>query len=176
VLIAFIRPRTVVFVSLLVSQLLVSLAHQPPPYNHYIYAAVQPCLALLASIIVVTAPLRASYLSTKGIATAFESPDPKLRSPEDNLTLWQWMTVSWLAPLLSLGKRRQLSEDDVWFLGYEFHHQNLHSAFCALYGSVIRRLLVANSLDLIVTSLLGLVELASSKWQAHDGRNLTLNR
>ncbi|CAI4220259.1 unnamed protein product [Parascedosporium putredinis] len=103
-------------------------------------------------------PMRDARRPKQGISAAFSEPTSALRSPEDSLTLWQWMSVSWVAPLLSLGAQRQLHEHDVWSLPYDFQHGRLHVAFRDLRGSVLSRLLQANGLDLIVVSLLGLLE------------------
>jgi hypothetical protein len=126
-------------------------------------AVVLGLLAALGSIAsILRMPIRDPNLPNDQISPAFEVPDPRLRSPEDNLTLWQFMTVSWMAPLISLGATRQLNDQDVWSLSYEFQHRALHNAFRALHGSVLRRVLVANRIDLIIVSLLGIVELLAS--------------
>ena len=74
------------------------------------------------------------------------------------------MSVSWMGPLISLGNTRQLNDQDVWFLGYEFHHSVLHDTFKELRGTVVRRLLKANAIDLIIISILGILELMASKY------------
>ncbi|KAK5000069.1 hypothetical protein LTR66_001016 [Elasticomyces elasticus] len=118
--------------------------------------------ALLAIGTILCMPLRRPKLSNDEISPAFSTPTSKLRTPEDNLTAWQFMTVSWMTPLISLGKTRQLNDEDVWNLGYEFQHRKLHDAFRELRGSVVKRLLRANGLDLVITSLLGVVELLAN--------------
>ena len=109
-------------------------------------------------ILILRMPLRNPKLSSRGISSPFDRPSHDLRSPEDNLTLWQFMTVSWMSPLISLGSARQLNEEDVWSLGREFQHRLLHDRFNELQGSVTRRLLVANGLDLVITSSLAVLE------------------
>ena len=103
-------------------------------------------------------PFRDAYLPSKDISKPFTTPTSTLRSPEDNMKLWQFMTVSWLEPLLSIGYKRQVEDEDVWLLAYEFHHRRLHDNFRALKGSVIRRLLTANAIDLFIVVILGLIE------------------
>ncbi|KAH8599971.1 ABC transporter-like protein [Bisporella sp. PMI_857] len=115
--------------------------------------------AFIALCIIINMPLRDPSLSTRDISPAFGEPTNGLRSPEDNLTLWQYMTVSWMAPLISVGKTRQLHDEDVWSLGYEFKHRLLTDRFKELEGTVIRRLLVANGIDLIFMGILALIEL-----------------
>ncbi len=108
-------------------------------------------------------PLRDPKLSNSGISPAFDSPNHQLRSPEDNLTLWQFITVSWMSPLISLGSSKQLNDEDVWSLSLEFQHRLLHDKFRELKGSVVRRLVAANGLDLILISILGMIESFASR-------------
>ncbi|RYP76118.1 hypothetical protein DL771_001942 [Monosporascus sp. 5C6A] len=103
-------------------------------------------------------PLRSAEPDTADIAKIHNPPNSDFRSPEDNLTLWQFMSVSWLAPLISLGYDKQLSDCDVWKLPYEFQHNRLHQRFQYLEGSLTRRLLLANGLDLMIITLLGVIE------------------
>lgn len=103
-------------------------------------------------------PIRDPTLTSAGIGNAERSPTSDLRSPEDNINLWQWMTVSWISPLMYLRSRRQINEEDVWLLPYEFQHSRLHTLFRELQGSVIRRLLRANGLDLIIIMSIGTFE------------------
>ncbi|KIX99588.1 uncharacterized protein Z520_04221 [Fonsecaea multimorphosa CBS 102226] len=119
-------------------------------------------LAAIATIVVVNMPLRDPALSCAEISRPFTTPSHALRSPEDNLTLLQWMTVSWLSPLIKVGNRRQLHDDDVWALAYEFQHRHLHDAFRELKGNVVKRLLKANWIDLVLLTILAIVELAAN--------------
>lgn len=118
--------------------------------------------SLLASIIIVNMPLRHPELSRAGISHPSTVPTNKLRSPEDDLTLWQWMTVSWMVPLINVGSKRQLHDEDVWDLGYSFQHHHLHDAFRELKGTVVRRLLRANWIDLVILAILAIVELVAN--------------
>lgn len=104
-------------------------------------------------------PLRDPLLDHTGIGKPFAEPTYNVRSPEDVITLWQWMSVSWMAPLIRLGYKRQLHNEDVWFLSYEFQHAKLHMLFRELSGTVFVRLLKANGLDLIITTALGVLEM-----------------
>lgn len=102
--------------------------------------------------------MRDARKPTGEISKPFAEPTSALRSPEDNITLWQWMSVSWMAPLISIGVKRQLHDSDVWLLPYEFQHARLHTFFRELAGSVLIRLLKANGLDLVTITFLGLLE------------------
>ena len=119
-------------------------------------------ITLISIVAVVNLPLRDPALPREGISPAFTPPTSDLRTPEDDLTLWQWMSVSWMSSLISVGKKRQLNEEDVWFLGYEFQHRQLHDAFRELHGTVVRRLLRANWHDLAILTILALLELAAN--------------
>jgi len=119
-------------------------------------------LAIITLATIVSMPLRDPALSRAEISHPFTPPTSALRSPEDNMTLFQWMTVSWLAPLIKIGNKRQLHDEDVWMLGYEFQHRQLHDAFRELQGSVVRRLLAANWIDLVLLTLLAVLELVTN--------------
>ncbi|KAL8672006.1 MAG: hypothetical protein Q9168_003511 [Polycauliona sp. 1 TL-2023] len=107
-------------------------------------------------------PLRDPRLTSNEISQAYEKPDRQRRSPEDNLTLWQFMSVSWMSSLIAVGSKRQLNDEDVWKLSFEFQHRILHDKFRQLAGSVVRRLLVANGLDLVILLCLGILEAFST--------------
>jgi len=124
-------------------------------------STINVAVSLIPFLIVINLPFRPASMGQADIAKAYAEPSEKLRSPEDNLTLWQFMTFSWVAPLISLGKKRKLEVSDVWKLGYEFQHRHLHEAFRQLKGSVIRRLIRANWIDLAILLLLAFVELAA---------------
>jgi ABC-type multidrug transport system fused ATPase/permease subunit len=110
-------------------------------------------------VVLLFMPLRDPYWSTKTISKPFTEPNSTLRSPEDIINLRQFMTVSWVAPLLALARQRQLEETDVWALPYGFAHRRLHDHFRELKGSVIARLITANAIDLGLIVFLGLLEL-----------------
>ena len=111
-------------------------------------------LPLLSLTMMLNMPMRDPLMSGDGIGKPFTAPSFDVRSPEDIITLWQWMTVSWMAPLMAIGYKRQLHNQDVWLLALEFQHDRLHRLFRQLTGSVLVRLLKANGLDLIITTCL----------------------
>lgn len=120
-------------------------------------------IAACSCIAVANFPLRKSRLPKDGICGAFIPPTCRLGSPEENLSVWQFMSVSWMTPLISIGSARQLNDEDVWSLPFEFRHKVLHEHFRQLKGSVVMRLLAANGVDLIITTTLAIVESVSSK-------------
>ncbi|KAK4103423.1 ATPase-like protein [Parathielavia hyrcaniae] len=117
------------------------------------------CLPLISIVLMLNMPLRDPLLDTTGIGKPSGKPTHTVGSPEDTITLWQWMTVSWIVPLINLGYQRQLHNEDVWFLAYEFQHSRLHMLFREISGTVFIRLLKANGLDLIITTALGVFEM-----------------
>ncbi|KAI1143540.1 canalicular multispecific organic anion transporter 1 [Hypoxylon sp. FL0543] len=119
-------------------------------------------VALAAILLILSMPMRDPELDPTGIANPADAPTSQLRSPEDNLSLWQFMTVSWMGPLISKGYKSQLNDEDVWSLPYDFQHERLHILFRDLKGSIIKRLLSANGLDLIIITFLGLIETAAN--------------
>ena len=122
-----------------------------------------PVAALAGIVTVLNMPLRDPMLPDEDISPVYGTPTVKLRTPEDNLTPWQYMAVAWMTPLIQEGYRRQLDDDDVWDLPWEFKHARLHRTFRELPGSVTRRVFVANGMDLIRTTSMNIVRLAASK-------------
>jgi hypothetical protein len=166
VVVLLIRPRVASvsimfpFINLLVLQLGLLVVHQS---NYYSFRRILLAgVAMLAPVMILNMPLRPQDTSIEGIGNIHDAPKPELRSPEDNITLWQWMTASWVTPLLALGKRRQLNEGDVWSLPL-FQHRELHDTFREPSGPVFRRLMAANGHDIVITGTLGLVELVASE-------------
>lgn len=125
--------------------------------------ALAPTSALLGMILILNMPFRDPSLAKQDISPVFSSPTVDLRTPEDDLTPWQYMTVSWMEPLIQKGVTRQMDDEDVWDLGWEFKHARLHEAFRQLQGSVTRRIFVANGMDLVRTTSLNVVRLAASE-------------
>lgn len=113
--------------------------------------------ALAGCVTILLMPLREPSIPCYDIAAVGQPSSSDFRSPEDNLRLWQFLSVSWMAPLISIGKRRRLDEDDVWFLAFEFQHRRLHEKFRRLKGSVIGRLLRANGIDIVIVSTIAIV-------------------
>jgi len=102
-------------------------------------------------------------LPSDDISTVYSTPTMNLRTPEDDLTPWQYMAVTWMAPLIREGYTRQLNDEDIWDLPWEFKHARLHDTFRDLPGSVTRRIFVANGMDLVRTCTMNLVRLAASE-------------
>lgn len=163
------RPRAasisllILYIEILVEHLIVLSLSRPPYGARDILLVLSAVAALLGIFVVLNMPLRDPSLPNDQISPTYMAPTVKLRTPEDNLTPWQYMTVSWMAPLIEKGMTRKMEDEDIWDLGWEFKHARLHSAFRTLQGSVTRRLLQANGMDLVRTTTLALVQLAASE-------------
>jgi hypothetical protein len=169
-LIAIQRPVTapklllVLYVSIIVTQCIVIVDGTVYRSQHDIPTVLAIITALVAIVVVLIMPLRDPLHPSNEISAPFTEPTSELRSPEDNMTLWQFMTVSWMAPLINAGNARQLNDEDVWSLGYEFKHRILHDRFRELKGSVLTRLIEANGIDLFIMSVLAVIELIASRF------------
>ena len=180
IIIAIYRPtRTpkalfVIYISIFVSQffILVDTLSQPSLDDlPLLFGIIATSIAAICEIL--NMPLRDPLLPVEEISPPFGPPNSQLRSPEDNLTLWQFMTVSWMSPIMSLASSRQLNDEDVWSLAYEFQHKLLSDKFRELKGTVIRRLVDANGVDLIIITVLSFTELFASKYTPHTHRPST---
>ena len=159
------RPRTTAFgllaivIGVFVTQLILLLGSRSIFRLRGLPVTLELITAFVLILMIFNMPMRNPQLSSTEISPSGEAPTSALRSPEDSLTLWQFMTIAWMEPLISLGKNRQMHDEDVWKLGYEFQHQRLHEHFRELKGSVVRRLLKANGIDLVITGSLGIIEM-----------------
>ena len=167
---ALVRPRTGSFVLaftyfwLLAAHVSIFVALWPSHSTEIvaIINVISTLIALLALVVVLSMPLRDPRHLMQNISYYLAPPKKELRSPEDNLTIWQWMTVNWMAPMIKIGSKRQLNDEDVWSLPYEFQHTHLHNTFRDLNGTVVRRLLRANWIDIALLSVLAIVEMVAN--------------
>ncbi|KAK4169958.1 putative ATP-dependent permease [Cladorrhinum sp. PSN259] len=114
----------------------------------------------LSVAVILGMPLRDPHLDNIRIGKPGTQPNSNVSSPEDVITLWQWMTVSWIWRLLKLASQRQLNAEDVWLLPAENQHGRLHTQFRELKGTVLGRLLKANGLDLVLLNGLGFIKMS----------------
>ena len=137
-------------------------------HDRRLLASLELLTGVSTIVVMLCMPLRDPGLPNDEISPPFGHPKSHHRSPEDNLSLLQFMTVSWMSPLISLGSSRQLNDEDVWSLGFEFQHSTLHDRFRQLKGSVVRRLITANGLDLVIISSLAVLESLASMQGIHE--------
>ena len=45
--------------------------------------------------------------------------------PEDGVSLWEWMTFTFVEPIFGVAAKRTMDETDVWSLSPYFTHKNL---------------------------------------------------
>jgi len=117
-------------------------------------------LSVLLFILQLNLPLRHPQVSRDGISKIFSRPSYRERSPEDAMTLWQWMSVTWVGPIITVGREGPLDRKDIWKLPYEFHHRHLHDVFSKLKGSIVARLLKANWHDFVILTCFVLFRVA----------------
>ena len=168
-LVALKRPRAcqipILVYYVLVTAVEFSLATRPDGSLKFKVAARYTAViaAIAASTTILFMPFREPSLPSVDISAVGQDPSSDFRTPEDNLRLWQFLTVSWMKPLISAGRSRQLNEDDVWLLGFEFQHSRLHEKFRQLRGSVLGRLLRANGIDVFIISTISTIQLLCGK-------------
>ncbi|TDL15864.1 hypothetical protein BD410DRAFT_816853 [Rickenella mellea] len=82
-------------------------------------------------------------------------------SPEDYTSLWGWASFYWVHPLIRRGTYMTLNEPDVWSLSPTLQSRPLFLVFSRIkHGGLVRRLLAANSLDIILDFSLTLVSVS----------------
>ena len=162
---AFISPLgpLTILASILLTRSLAILSEQHTPQRQQVLEFLVIADAIMACIYILRLPLSMPKLAGDNVCAPFEPPTSMLRSPEENLTVWQFMSVSWMAPLIAIGSVRQLQDEDIWDLAYEFQHAILHIHFRELPGTVVQRLFGANGVDLIITTFLAILESLASK-------------
>jgi ABC-type multidrug transport system fused ATPase/permease subunit len=115
-------------------------------------------VVLLAILVIGNMPLRDPSWDPTQIANSNQKPSYYLRSPEDNITLFQFWTMSWVYPLAKVCQERELTVEDVWQLPFGFQHSRLYLAFRDLEGRLLRCLIEANGLDLFIATVLSVAE------------------
>ncbi|KAJ4169761.1 hypothetical protein NW754_005909 [Fusarium falciforme] len=129
--------------------------------NLNVFQSLRFILTLVAILIIGNMPLRNQSWGASDIGSSKRDPTNLLRSPEDNLTLFQFWTVTWVYPLAKICRKREISVEDVWQLPHDFQHFRLYMAFRELKGKLLPCLIEANGLDLFISTLLAIVERVS---------------
>ncbi|KAI7934963.1 hypothetical protein MJO29_016226 [Puccinia striiformis f. sp. tritici] len=100
-------------------------------------------------------------LPCSNVAKPGSLPSASYTCPEDNASLWEWLSFSFFNPLLDLSNTRTLKEDDVWQLSPFFQHRILFDRYRRLIKeeytskdnkpiSLIKVLIRSNSMDLMI--------------------------
>lgn len=115
-------------------------------------------VAFLALLCIGAMPLRDPAWDATDIGGGTLAPSCKLRSPEDNLSLFRFWSMSWVNPLAVLCRKREITEEDVWQLPLDFQHTRLYMVFREVKGRLLPCLVEANGLDLFISTALAIVE------------------
>ncbi|EWG44547.1 hypothetical protein FVEG_05573 [Fusarium verticillioides 7600] len=115
-------------------------------------------LEILAILVIMNMPLRNPFWGSSNIGNAKAAPSNHVRSPEDDLTLFQFWTMRWVNPLSKIAQEREIAIEDVWQLPYEFQHWRLHQVFRTLKGKLLPCLIEANGLDLLIGTFAAILE------------------
>ncbi|KAI8980033.1 P-loop containing nucleoside triphosphate hydrolase protein [Trametes punicea] len=105
-----------------------------------------------------TYPIEAVWPSPN-VARPGQPPSSSYTIPEDSVNLWSWSMFSFVEPLFKVSNARTVNEQDVWTLSPFFTHKNLFVKYLSYIArhpnhSLLRYLIVSNSLDLILDVLL----------------------
>lgn len=94
-----------------------------------------PALQLIISLLLISLtgslPVSAQYPS-ENVGKRSDSPTRALDSPEDGVTLFSWLLVDWMNPLLNTAKQRTIEDTDIWQLSPFFRHYIIYPVFKAL--------------------------------------------
>ena len=163
------RPTTSPF-SLALASVLASISAVFDLYHYFIYISpvYNPSLGLLAGLsLTLTFAILALSLSypmqdirpSPTVSPVWAPPSRSYSSPEDSVTLWNWMTFDYIKPLLDRAGEGTLNEEDVWDLPPGFKHANLFGKYLRVTEkdkkegkktSLVWFLLSSNSQDLII--------------------------
>lgn len=132
------------------------LSFKTMPMN--IFQVVHLILEILAILVIGNMPIRNPFWGSLDIGSTKLPPSNQVRSPEDNLTLFQFWTMTWVNPLSKIAGEREIAVGDVWQLPYEFQHWRLYMAFRTLKGKLLPCLIEANGLDLFISTFAAIVE------------------
>jgi hypothetical protein len=120
--------------------------------------------ALISIVLVLCMRLRSTVYVAEPISPYGSPSSSSERSPEDSLRLWQFLTISWVWPLLVVGKARQMDNKDMWARTTELRNKHIAKLFGDVGGSkLIAKLLKANSIDSSIVLLLSVVGLICGK-------------
>ncbi|KAK5989685.1 ATP-binding cassette transporter abc4-like protein [Cladobotryum mycophilum] len=115
-------------------------------------------LSLVAIIVIGNMPIRDPAWGGKDIGQSGAAPSHNLRSPEDDVSLFGFWSMRWVYPLARLCRTKEITEEDVWGLPFEFQHTRLYMAFRELKGKLLPCLIEANGLDLFIATTLAIAE------------------
>ena len=148
------------YLSALIVELFTVDAQRPDTRNHVILKYCTTFIVCVSIVTMLLMPLQPIAPASGPISRFGSVPTSEERSPEDFLRLWQFLSVYWVQPLMSIGRQRQLQKEDIWKLSYDVQSERLAAAFDELRQStVLRKLIAANTLDLYVLIFMSLLQL-----------------
>jgi hypothetical protein len=130
----------------------------PPPVQEGL-AQGGAILIIISIALLMAMPMHIAAPRSTPISVVGTVPSDVERSPEDRLRLYQFLIVSWVSPLLAVGKKRQLQKEDVWELPYVFQTARLAQRFRDVKGHVLVRLFKSNGLDCIILVAFAFIQL-----------------
>ncbi|KAF7979956.1 hypothetical protein HWV62_40400 [Athelia sp. TMB] len=72
-------------------------------------------------------------------------------SPDDYVTLWGWITFSWIYPIVKKGARTTLVDSDIWNLSPTMSSKPLFAKFAnTARSTILKRIWAANKYDMIL--------------------------
>ncbi|KAF7974527.1 hypothetical protein HWV62_11990 [Athelia sp. TMB] len=126
-------------------------------YDMDVYAQPAPGVGVIASLIfnlVATIALLCVVLSMP-----LAIPSNKVRksdigvtvSPDDYVTLWGWITFSWMSPIMKKGTHTTLVESDIWKLSPTMSSKPLFAKFAStIRPTLLKRIWAANKYDMML--------------------------
>ncbi|EJD03804.1 P-loop containing nucleoside triphosphate hydrolase protein [Fomitiporia mediterranea MF3/22] len=126
----------------------------------FILSIVDSIVSLSLIYLVGTFPVK-DYLPGPSVAIVHETPSNAETVPEDNVTLWQWCTFSFVEPIFRVAQKGRLEPIDVWTISPFYKHKNIFLKYLEYCGrhpthSLLRFLIASNSLDIILDVVLEL--------------------
>lgn len=107
-------------------------------------------LCLVIVVCIMSKPLLSADTSSNIAALDEKHCSDQYTNPEDRVNLYQWVSFSWIWPLLAKGSRMDLKIEDVWQLSPLNWSRHLHDKFKSKTSkSLAWKLLVLNWVDIL---------------------------
>ncbi|KAH7911841.1 hypothetical protein BJ138DRAFT_1125686, partial [Hygrophoropsis aurantiaca] len=133
-------------------------------YEHKIFGVPLPPQLTLSALIVNLVAILVVLITVVEMPFALPSSRVKKEevgvtvAPEDYTTLLGWLTFSWVYPLVKKGGSTTMNEDSVWNLSVTMQSRPVFIKFSTIFSSsLIGRLWLANSLDILLDFFLTLI-------------------
>ncbi|KAJ8522225.1 hypothetical protein ONZ45_g1124 [Pleurotus djamor] len=100
-------------------------------YENYVYDSALPTVIPATGLVVNLSVI--VWLLVTVLRMPFNPPvnegGDRVGTPEDYSTLWGWISFYWIYPLIQLGRRQTLNEDDIWDLSPTLQSRPLLAKF-----------------------------------------------